>query len=40
VGAATGVGANMATRGDAAVIPSETLIQFTLSAPSTVVFRK
>jgi hypothetical protein len=39
-GAAAGVGSNMATRGDAAVIPTETLIEFTLSAPSTVVFRK
>jgi hypothetical protein len=39
-GAAAGVGTTMATRGAAAVIPTETLIQFTLSAPSTVVFRK
>jgi hypothetical protein len=39
-GAAAGVGTNMATRGEAAVIPTETLIQFTLSAPATVVFRK
>jgi hypothetical protein len=39
VGAATGVGVNAATRGDAAVIPTETLIQFTLSAPATVVVR-
>jgi hypothetical protein len=40
VGAGAGVGTAMATRGDAAVIPTETLIEFTLSAPSTVVFRK
>ena len=39
VGAATGVGVNAATRGDAAVIPTETLIEFTLSAPATVVVR-
>jgi hypothetical protein len=37
VGAATGVGANMATRGKDAVIPAETLIEFTLAAPTTVV---
>ena len=30
----------MATRGDAAVIPTETLIEFALSAPSTIVLRK
>ncbi len=30
----------MATRGAAAVIPTETLIEFTLSAPTTVVIRK
>jgi hypothetical protein len=39
-GAAAGVGTAMATRGAAAVIPTETLIQFTLSAPATVVMRK
>jgi len=39
-GAAAGVGANAATRGAAAVIPTETLIEFKLSAPATVVFRK
>jgi len=39
-GAAGGVGTAMATRGDAAVIPTETLIEFTLSAPATVVIRK
>jgi hypothetical protein len=39
VGAATGVGTNMATRGKDAVIPAETLIEFTLAAPSTVVVR-
>jgi hypothetical protein len=39
-GAAAGTGVNMATRGDPAVIPTETLIEFTLSAPSTVVIRK
>ena len=39
-GAAAGVVANMATRGQAAEIPTETLIEFTLSAPATVVFRK
>ena len=36
-GAAAGVGTNMATRGKAAVIPAETLMEFRLSAPSTVV---
>jgi hypothetical protein len=36
-GAATGVGANMMTRGKDAVIPAETLIEFTLAAPTTVV---
>ena len=40
VGAAAGVGGNMATRGAAAVIPTETLIEFTLAAPATVVLRK
>lgn len=39
-GAAVGVGGNLATRGAAAVIPTETLIEFALSAPTTVVFRK
>jgi hypothetical protein len=39
-GAAAGVGTAMATRGAAAVIPAETLIAFTLSAPATVVLRK
>ena len=39
-GAAAGVGTNMATRGAAAVIPTETLIEFTLSSPATVVIRK
>jgi len=39
-GAAAGVGTAMATRGAAAVIPTETLIEFTLSAPATVVIRK
>jgi hypothetical protein len=38
-GAAAGVGTNMATRGKAAVIPTETLIEFALSAPATVVIR-
>jgi hypothetical protein len=38
-GAAAGVGANAATRGAAAVIPTETLIEFKLSAPATVVLR-
>jgi len=36
-GAATGVGANMMTRGKDAVIPAETLIEFTLAAPTTIV---
>jgi len=40
VGAGAGVGTAMATRGAAAVIPTETLIEFTLSAPATVVIRK
>jgi hypothetical protein len=39
VGAATGVGTNMATRGKSAVIPAETLIEFTLAAPTTVVLQ-
>jgi hypothetical protein len=36
VGAGTGVGVNAATRGDAAEIPAETLIEFELEAPVTV----
>ena len=39
-GAAAGVGTAMATKGAAAVIPTETLIAFTLSAPATVILRK
>jgi hypothetical protein len=39
-GAAAGVGTAMATKGAAAVIPTETLIAFTLSAPATVVLRQ
>jgi hypothetical protein len=39
-GAAAGVGGNLLTRGDAAVIPTETLIEFKLAAPATVVLRK
>jgi hypothetical protein len=39
-GAAAGVGTNMATRGKAAVIPAEALIEFRLSAPSTVVYQR
>jgi hypothetical protein len=39
-GAAAGVGTNMATRGKAAVIPAETLVEFRLSAPSTVVYQQ
>jgi hypothetical protein len=35
-GAAAGVGTNMATRGNPAVIPAETLIEFKLAAPVTV----
>jgi hypothetical protein len=38
-GAAAGVGANAATRGAPAVIPTETLIEFKLSAPAKVVLR-
>jgi hypothetical protein len=38
-GAAAGVGTNMATRGKAAVIPAETLVEFRLAAPSTVVYQ-
>jgi hypothetical protein len=39
-GAAAGVGTSMATRGKAAVIPAETLMEFRLSAPSTVVYQR
>ena len=39
VGAAAGVGTAMATRGKPAVIPAETLIEFRLAAPATVVVR-
>jgi len=39
-GAAAGVGTALATRGAAAAIPTETLIEFRLSAPATVVIRK
>jgi hypothetical protein len=39
-GAAAGVGTTMATRGEPAVIPSETLLQFRLTAPATVVYRR
>ena len=35
--AAAGVGTNMATRGAAAVIPAETLLELKLTAPVTVV---
>jgi hypothetical protein len=38
-GAATGVGVNAATRGKAAVIPAETLMEFRLSSPVTVVLQ-
>jgi len=38
-GAAAGVGTSMATRGKAAVIPAETLMEFRLSVPSTVVYQ-
>jgi uncharacterized coiled-coil protein SlyX len=40
VGAAGGTGVAMATRGDPAVIPTETLIEFQLTAPATIVLRK
>ena len=36
VGAGAGVGTNLATRGESAVIPAETLIEFKLVAPVTV----
>jgi hypothetical protein len=39
-GAATGVGTSMATRGKAAVIPAETLVDFRLAAPVTVVYQQ
>jgi hypothetical protein len=39
-GAAAGVGTNMATKGKAAVIPAETLMEFTLTGPTTVTFRQ
>jgi hypothetical protein len=39
-GAATGVGTSMATRGKAAVIPAETLMNFRLAAPATVVYQR
>ncbi len=39
-GAAAGVGTNMATKGKAAVIPAETLMEFTLTAPTTVTLRQ
>ena len=39
-GAAAGVGANAATRGAAAVIPAETLMELPLSSAATVVIRK
>jgi hypothetical protein len=39
-GAATGVGTSMATRGKAAVIPAETLMDFRLAAPATVVYQR
>ena len=39
-GAAVGVGTNAATKGAAAVIPAETLIEFTLTTPATVVVRR
>jgi len=38
-GAAAGVGTNMATRGAAAVIPAEELIELHLAAPVTVVLQ-
>ena len=40
VGAAAGVGGTLATRGAAAVIPTETLIEFKLTAPAKIVLRK
>ena len=38
-GAAAGVGVDLATRGEAATIPTETLIQFRLTSPVTVVMQ-
>ncbi len=38
-GAAAGVGVDLATRGEAATIPAETLIEFRLTAPVTVVMQ-
>ena len=38
-GAAAGVGTAMATRGDAAVIPAESLLEFRLTSPATVVMQ-
>ena len=40
VGAGAGVGGALATRGAAAVIPTETLIEFKLAAPAKVILRK
>lgn len=40
VGAGAGVGGTLASRGAAAVIPTETLIEFKLAAPATVVLKK
>jgi hypothetical protein len=39
VGAGTGVGVAAATRGDPAVIPSETVLRFQLRSPVTVTER-
>jgi hypothetical protein len=39
VGAGAGVGTNMATRGKAAVIPAETLLQLELTAPAKIVIQ-
>jgi hypothetical protein len=39
-GAVVGVGATLATRGAAAVIPAEELIEFRLTAPVTVVIQQ
>jgi hypothetical protein len=38
-GAAAGVGTSMATRGDAAIIPAESLLEFRLTSPATVVMQ-
>jgi hypothetical protein len=38
-GAATGVGTTIATRGKPAVIPAETLLEFRLASPATVVYQ-